>query len=133
MHLVGGTAILETKTGAIGDSVSVRVENGKLLDRDFVVHFPVPMRQAWDNVLYTCSVQLLFREGKEVDEWCATRGIAKGDVRPIEQIWKFAGDWYGRHADANWTKWTIQEAAEIFKRHGLSGPVWALEGGADHF
>ncbi|KAK0647140.1 putative transmembrane protein [Cercophora newfieldiana] len=133
MHLVGGTATLETRTGAIGESATVRVENGELLDTDFVVHFPVPMRRAWDNVLYTCSIQLLFRDESEVDEWCDARGVAKGDVRPIEQIWAFAGDWYGRHAEPGWMKWTMEEAADIFRGHGLSGPIWTLEGGADHF
>ena len=55
-----------------------------------------------------------------------TRGISKGDVRPLQQIWNFAAEWYGRHADANWVKWSTQEASEIFARHGLTGPVWTL-------
>lgn len=130
-HLAGGTAAIETRLGAIEDQATIRIEGGKLIDTDFVVHFPVPMRQAWDNVIYTCSIQLLFRNEAQVDEWCATRGIPKGDVRPLEQVWKFATEWYGRHADANWTKWSMQEAAEIFGRNGLDGPIWSLssEGG----
>ncbi|KAK4444183.1 Alkylmercury lyase-domain-containing protein, partial [Podospora aff. communis PSN243] len=127
IHLAGGTATLETRLGGIGDAVAVRVENGELLDKKFVVHFPVPMRKAWENVVYTCSVQLLFRNEGKVDEWCAKRGIERGDVRPIEQVWKFARDWYGRHTEEDWTKWTTKEAGELFGRHGLSGPIWALE------
>lgn len=126
MHLAGGTSTLTTRTGAIGDEVSVTVRDGQLLDTDFVIHFPVPMRHAWDNVIYTCSVQLLFRNEAEVDEWCATRGIAKGDVRPIKQIWDFAAEWYGRHADADWTKWSLHDAVEIFARHRLTGPIWTI-------
>ena len=126
MHLVGGTSMLETRTGAIGDKVTVTVRDGQLLDTDFVIHFPVPMRNAWDNVIYTCSVQLLFRNEAEVDEWCATRGIPKGDVRPIKQVWDFAVEWYGRHADADWTKWSLRDAMEIFGRHQLTGPIWAI-------
>ncbi|EFZ01964.1 alkylmercury lyase domain protein [Metarhizium robertsii] len=133
MHLAGGTSTLTTRIGAIGDEVSVTVRDGQLLDTDFVIHFPVPMRHAWDNVIYTCSVQLLFRNEAEVDEWCATRGIAKGDVRPIKQIWDFAAEWYGRHADADWTKWTLPDAAEIFARHRLTGPTWAIGDEAGRF
>lgn len=48
--------------------------------------------------------------------WCASRGIPKGDVRLIEQVWAFATEWYARHADADWNKWSVQEAAEIFMR-----------------
>jgi hypothetical protein len=122
-HLVGGDATITTTLGAIGDQVTVRVKGGELLDRDYVVHFPIPMAQAWENVVYTCSVMLLFRSEAEVDFWCAKRGIAKGDVRPIEQIWTFASEWYGRHADPNWTKWTVDEAVGMFSRHGLNGPI----------
>lgn len=103
------------------------------MDTDYVIHFTVSMRSVWDNVIYTCSVQLLFRNEAEVDEWCATRGIPKGDVRPIKQIWDFAGEWYGRHADADWTKWSIREAAEIFAHHQLNGPTWAIEEEEGHF
>jgi hypothetical protein len=46
-------------------------ENGKIIDTNFVVHFPIPMRQAWDNVIYTCSIMLLFRNEAQVDDWCA--------------------------------------------------------------
>lgn len=126
VQLAGGTATVETRIGAIGDHVTTRFEDGKLIDTDFVVHFPIPMRQAWDNVIYTCSIMLLFRNEVQVDAWCAARGIPKGDVRPIEQVWKFAAEWYARHADANWTKWSVQEAAEIFSRHQLTGPIWTL-------
>lgn len=126
VQLAGGTATIETRIGAIDDQVAIRIEDGKLLDTDFVVHFPIPMRQAWDNVIYTCSIMLLFRNEAQVDDWCATRGIRKGDVRPIEQVWNFAAEWYARHANADWTKWSVQEAAEIFARHNLTGPIWTL-------
>ncbi len=132
-HLAGGTATIETRIGAIGDYATIRIENGKLIDKDFVVHFPIPMQNAWDNVIYTCSIMLMFRNESQVNAWCAARGIPKGDVRPIEQIWAFATEWYGRHADADWSKWSVREAAEIFKRHGLTGPIWALPEESERF
>lgn len=133
VHLAGGSAVIETRLGALEEQVAIRIENGELLDRDFVVHFPVPMRNAWDNVIYTCSVMLLFRDDAQVSAWCAARGIPKGDVRPVEQVWRFAAEWYARHADANWTKWSSREASEIFRRHQLAGPIWALSDEAARF
>ncbi len=133
VHLAGGSATIETRLGAIDDHAVIRIRNGKLLDTGYVVHFPIPMQQAWDNVVYTCSVQLLFRDEAQVNAWCAARGIPKGDVRPIEQVWNFAVEWYGRHADLDWTKWTVREAIEIFARHHLSGPVWSLADEAARF
>ncbi|KAK1834545.1 alkylmercury lyase domain protein [Podospora conica] len=124
-----GSGKLEARIGGIGDNVTLTVENGRLVEEDFVVHFPVAMREAWDNVIYTCSVQQLFRDEAEVDEWCRSRGIAKGDVRPVRQIWEFAGDWYARdRAETGWAKWTVQEATGLFRRHGLCGPTWDLGG-----
>ncbi|KAL5092795.1 hypothetical protein Trisim1_000532 [Trichoderma cf. simile WF8] len=134
MHLAGGTSTFTTRTGALGDEVTITARDGQLVDSDdFVIHFPVPMTKVWDNVIYTCSVQLLFRNEAEVDEWCATRGIAKGDVRPIKQVWDFAREWYGRHADANWKKWTVRDAIEIFGRHKLTGPTWDIGDEAGRF
>ncbi|CAM5398610.1 alkylmercury lyase family protein [Rhodanobacter lindaniclasticus] len=132
-HLAGGTATIETRIGALDDHVTIRIENGKLLDADYVVHFPLPMRKAWDNVIHTCSIMLMFRDEAQVDAWCATRGIPKGDVRPIGQIWNFAIEWYGRHADADWAKWSAREAVGLFRRHGLTGPIWALSEEAERF
>lgn len=132
-HLAGGTATIETRIGALADHVIVRIENGKLIDTDYVIHFPIPMREAWDNVIYTCSVMQLFRNEAQVDEWCRTRGIPKGDVRPVAQVWAFASEWYGRHANADWKKWTVREAAEIFARHGLTGAIWSLSEESERF
>lgn len=132
-HLAGGTATIETRVGAMDEHVTIQIENGKLIDTDFVVHFPIPMRKAWENVIYTCSIMLIFRNESQVNDWCASRGIPKGDVRPLEQVWAFATEWYARHADTNWNKWTVQEAAEIFKNHGLTGPIWELSAASERF
>lgn len=132
-QLAGGNATIETRIGAVDEQVTIRIRNGQVLDKDLVVHFPIPMRHAWDNVMYTCAVMLVFRHEAEVDAWCRVRGIPRGDVRPIEQVWRFAAEWYGRHADANWVKWSTREAAAIFARHGLTSPTWALADEAGRF
>jgi hypothetical protein len=132
-HLTGGDAEIETRIGGIDEAVKIRIQNGAVIDTDFVVHFPIPMQKAWDNVVYTCSVMLMFRSTAQVKAWCAQRGVPIGDVRPIEQVWAFASEWYSRHADPGWVKWSIPEAAEIFKRHGLTGHIWALPEQAGRF
>lgn len=132
-HLAGGTAIVETRLGALDDHVAIRIENGTLIDTDYVVHFPIPMRQAWDNVIYTCSIMLLFRDEAQVAAWSATSGLPKGDVRPLKQVWALATEWYGRHAAADWEKWSSTEAAAMFRRHNLTGPIWTLSSGATRF
>lgn len=125
-RLAGGDVDIETRIGGIDEMVTIQIRDGAVVDRGLVVHFPIPMQNAWDNVIYTCSVMLFFRNAAQVEAWCAERGIPVGDIRPVEQIWAFASEWYSRHADPDWVKWSVQEAAEMFKRHGLGGPVWAL-------
>ena len=132
-ELVGGTATITTALGADGRQVTVQINRSTLLDKNYVIHFPVAMARAWDNVVYTCSMMLLFETEADVDSWCARHHKPKGDVRPLEQIWNFAREWYGRHSDPNWCKWTSEEAAAMFRRHGLSGPIWEISGTKDRF
>ena len=117
---------IKTSPGYDRPPVELVIEDGCLRDDRFVIHFPIPMAKAWDNVIATCSVMLLFDDEAHVDEWCAKHGKQKGDVRPLRQVWEFAKDWYGRHADPDWEKHTALEAAELFSRHGLEGPIWKL-------
>ena len=106
--------------------VELQVADGNLDRSDFVIHFPIPMINAWDNVIATCANMLLFDDEAHVDQWCAQHGKRKGDVQPIQRVWRFAQEWYGRHAEPDWEKPSAHEAAEMFARHGLSGPIWDL-------
>ena len=71
------------------------------------------------------------RSEAEVRAWCFRHGIVIGDVRPIETVARFAADWYARHLDKDWQKWTVAEARELIERHGLDGPIWELPQGDD--
>jgi len=113
--------------------VVLRVEEGRLLDTDYVVHFPIPMKEAWDNVIYTCSVMLLFRDEAQVDGWTRRHRVERGDVQPILNVWEFAKVWYGRHLNPDWKKWTVEEADEIFKRFGLTHKIWQLTVSGEKF
>jgi hypothetical protein len=133
VELVGGTGTITTQLGHSARQVMVQVEHGELLDTDLLVHFPVPMARAWDNVIYTCSMMLLFESETAVDTWCGAHRKPRGDVVPIDIVWNFAREWYGRHLDEDWAKWTAAEAAEMFARHGLTGPIWDLPVSAERF
>jgi len=84
------------------------------------------MKNAWDNVIYTCSNMLLFDSEREIDHWCRRHRIQKGDVQPISNVWEFAKVWYGHHLDENWTKWSAVDAKRIFEQFGLHGPIWDI-------
>ncbi len=124
--LLGGDNIrIYSSFGAEGTPVTLEIQQHQVKG-DAVVHFPIPMAKAWDNVIYTCTTMLLFEDEAAVDAWSARHAIPKGDVQPVQHVYDFAQVWYGRHHDQNWQKWTTEQAREIFERFGLSSPIWAL-------
>ena len=40
----------------------MRIRDGRVLDTDLFVHFPVPMARAPDHVIARCSTMLLFED-----------------------------------------------------------------------
>lgn len=124
---------ITTTYGAHGEKVEIKIREGKILNEDLLIHFPIPMKNAWDNVIYTCSTMLVFKNESQIDEWVNRHQIPKGDVQPISRVWEFSKEWYGNHLNPEWKKWTMQEAKEIFTRHQLRHEVWRLEEGSGRF
>jgi hypothetical protein len=118
---------ITTSLGAHGEQVIIHIENGKIQERDLYVHFPIPMKNAWDNVIYTCSNMLVFKDENQVDLWTKRHNIPKGDIQPINKVWEFSKKWYGKHLNPNWKKWTMKEAKEMFLEFNLTHEVWDLE------
>ena len=118
---------ITTTLGAYDEQVVISIVNGEIQQKDLYIHFPIPMKNAWDNVIYTCSTMLVFENEAQVDAWCQRHDIPKGDIQPIDNIWQFSKKWYGKHLDPNWSKWTMQEAKALFAEFTLTGHIWDLE------
>ena len=91
------------------------------------------MKNAWDNVVYTCSNMLVFENEEQVDDWTRRHNIPKGDIQSLETIWNFAKKWYGNHLRTDWQKWTVDEAKQMFKEFSLTGEIWNLDDNKDRF
>ena len=117
---------ITTTLGANQKQIDLHIKDGKVVETDYLVHFPVPMRSAWDNVIYTCSTMLLFDDEQHIDTWCRKHRIAKGDVQPVTKIWEFSKVWYGNHLNPEWKKWTADEAQRMFDRFELTSPIWKI-------
>ncbi|GAB4522784.1 MAG: hypothetical protein OHK0046_35810 [Anaerolineae bacterium] len=124
--LLNQDVTITTTLGAEGRQVELHIQNGSIIETDYYVHFPIPMTQAWDNVIYTCSTMLLFENEAAVEQWCAQHRINRGDIQPVENIWRFAQVWYGNHLNPAWEKWTNRQAADIFQQFGLTHPIWHI-------
>jgi hypothetical protein len=47
-------------------------------------------------------------------------------VTTIEQAWELAQKWYGNRLDPDFRRPSVDEAHNIFKSVGLTGPFWRL-------
>ena len=65
---------------------TIEIRDGQLSHPDLLVHFPIPMQQAWDNVTYTCSNMLLFESRDDIIDWCRRHQMPVGDIQPLQRI-----------------------------------------------
>ena len=131
--LLGGNGItIDTTLGAESRPLTLHADGGRVRE-DLLVHFPMPMTRAWDNVIHFDSLVLVFESPTQIEEWAKRHNIARGDTQPIQRVYDLAAARYGRHLDQDWHKWTLAEAREIFARVGLSGPIWDLPRSAERF
>lgn len=131
--LVKDNVKIVTSIGAEKKQIEINICEGQLQEKDYLIHFPVPMKNAWDNVIYTCSNMLVFENAKQVDSWSKKHNIPKGDIQPVEKIWNFSKKWYGTHLNPDWKKWSVDEAKDMFKEFGLKGETWSLGDSKDRF
>ena len=124
--LLGEDVKITTTLGAETKQVEIHIKNGKILEKNLFIHFPIPMKQAWDNVIYTCSNMLVFENENQVEDWAQRHQIPKGDIQPIDKIWSFSKKWYGNHLNPEWIKWSIDDAKRIFSEFELNGKIWDL-------
>ena len=117
---------ITTNLGAHEEQVVIHIMNGKLQEKNLYIHFPIAMKNAWDNVIYTCSNMLVFRDEEQINYWTKRHDIPKGDIQPITNVWEFSKKWYGNHLSPNWKKWTMQEAKEIFLQFNLTNKIWDI-------
>lgn len=136
---LGIAALLEddvkitTTIGGETKQIEINIIDREIQEQNYYVHFPIPMKKAWDNVLYTCSNMLIFENIAQVESWTEKHRIPQGSIQPIEKIWHFSKKWYGNYLNPNWRKWTVEEAKQIFAEFGLKGKIWHLENSKARF
>ena len=69
---------------------------------------------------------LLFRSEEHVDRWNEARGLPRGGLLSLEQVWRLADAWYRHRMEPGWRRRTPDEANALFADVGLSGSFWKL-------
>jgi hypothetical protein len=125
--LAGGEVRIHTRIAAESETVVIPVRDGRPEVREPLwAHFAIRPARAWQNVHQHCAMVLPFRSPDSIDEWCARYRMPCGQVVPLDQVATLARLWYGRHADPDWHKWSVDEAQQIFHAAGLTDPFWDL-------
>lgn len=117
---------IHTKLGGEEESILITIRSGEVVQGNYVVHFPIPASHFWDNVIYTCSMMLIFNNEEEVNEWCQRHNKPKGEVLPIRQVWELSKVWYGNYLDPNFKRKTKEIADNMFESVGLTSSFWKL-------
>jgi hypothetical protein len=124
--LAAPSATIHARYAGEHEAAAVEVREGEVSPGDLVVHFALPPRDAWRNVVHWCATVLPFRRAGDVTPWCERHGLPLGAIVPAAQVAALGRAWYGRHRDRDWRKWTVAEAQSIFEAVGLRGDFWRL-------
>ena len=130
--LAAPRATIHTRFGGESEPAVIEVADG-VITPAVSVHFALPPREAWNNVVHWCATVLPFRAPADVDAWCTRHAMPRGEIVPIDQVHALARAWYGRHLDERWRKWSTTEAREIFASVGLQAAHWALPSSGERF
>jgi hypothetical protein len=89
-------------------------------------HFLTPTAHMWDDVIHTCSNQLLFCDDSCIDRWLERTGHSEGYRMGLPTLWRFASGWYEGRLDRGYRRREPSEALDYFADVGLTGPFWGL-------
>ncbi len=95
---------------------------------DPLIHFAMPPRDAWSNVVHWCATVQPFKSAADVDEWCERHALPRGEAVPWSQVRALGRAWYdeSHYLSPTWRKWTTRQASAIFESVGLRSPFWLL-------
>ncbi len=66
----------------------------------------------------------LFRSEEDVATYVAEMNLERGDVVPLETVWRLAQLWYGNRMDPAYHGRSRDEAIAIFRAVGLTSEFW---------
>ena len=115
-----------TKVSGEEEPIRIDIIDNKVIQKDLLVHLPIPAKRFWDNVIYTCANMLTFKNEEQINQWCKRHNVIKGQVLTMDKVWELAKSWYGNYLDDTWTRKTPEYAESLFEKVGLTGDFWKM-------
>jgi hypothetical protein len=127
-HLVPdcGPAIVAGACPACQTALAWRVDTAGPPNGGERAHFLVPAQHMWDDVIHTCSNQLLFCGDDCIEAWLDATANPNGYRMDLETLWRFAAHWYDGRLDRGYRRRDPAEALSYFRDVGLRGAFWGL-------
>src|SRR5688572_7028724 len=115
-----------SRIGGEVEPVVIDVKDGQVLQQELFVHFPIPVKKLWENVIYACSNMIVFRDEIQVECWCNRHNVVKGEIRSITEVWSLAKLWYGNYLQDTWKRKTPEYAHHLLVQAGFTGEFWKI-------
>lgn len=127
-HLVPdcGPVVIAGMCPSCTKALSWRVDTLSPPDGPERAHFLVPTSRMWDDVIHTCSNQLLFCDDSCIDDWLDATGNDEGYRMDLATLWRFASDWYTGRLERGYRRREPADARVYFEQAGLTGSFWGL-------
>ncbi|XP_037030497.1 uncharacterized protein LOC119070331 [Bradysia coprophila] len=127
--LINEKCLVATHCPSCGHTIAMDVDPDRPPQNanDVVAHFLVPVRDMWNDVVYSCSNQLLFCNRMHVEEWLQRTGNTFGTVLDLPTLWTLATQWYAGRLTPEYRRRTADEAAAFFESIGLRGDFWCTK------
>jgi alkylmercury lyase-like protein len=125
---LGESGVIETHCADCNEALVVEVDadGGTELQTWTVMQVGVPARDFWKDIDYTMSTILLFHSEEHAERWRERAKPPASSVLAIEQAAGLAHAWYRNKLDADWRRFTTEEAETIFDVLGLDAEFWRL-------
>ena len=94
---------------------------------DPLVYLSLPAAKWWENILLTCSNNMVFFSSKKhLEDWLILNPSSKGQALTIEQTLKLSIPIYRDKMSIDYSRPSKEETVSHFRSLGLTGDFWTL-------
>jgi hypothetical protein len=104
----------------------VSIRSRRLEGDAAVVHIGYPAHRWWEDIVATWGTILLFRSEEDVEPWCRRQAQPRGEIVPVQTMYRLARSWYADRAHPEWRPRTEAESQALLHSFGLQGSFWQL-------
>ena len=87
------------------------VEGGELRGDAGLVHFPLPLRRWYEDLVCTWANILLFRSEETIECWCQWSRVPRDEALILRKTWELSKAWYHNWLSPSFMGRTAEESS----------------------